>query len=40
VVPGYTDLIAGGRFDVDDVLMPIYEEASEALGRTFEYPEK
>ena len=38
VLPGYTDFIAGGRWDVDDVIRPIYEEASEALGRDFPYP--
>jgi len=38
VLPGYTDFIAGGRWDVDDVIRPIYEEASEALGREFPYP--
>ena len=35
-----TDLeeLSGGRIDVHDVLKPIYEEASRALGREFEYP--
>jgi ribonuclease Z len=32
-------LIEAGRWDVDDVVRPIYEEAGEALGREFEYPE-
>ncbi len=36
---GYTDFIVGGKWDVDDVLMPIYEEAGQALGRTFAYPD-
>jgi len=35
---GYSPEIEGGRLDVDDVIRPIYEEASEALGREFEYP--
>ena len=34
----YSDFIAGGKWDVDDVLEPIYEEASEAVGREFPYP--
>ena len=37
---GYTDFIANGKWNVDDVLRPIYQEASEALGREFPYPEK
>ena len=32
--------IEAGRLDVNDVIRPIYEEASEALGRKFEYPSK
>ena len=36
---GYSPEIAGGRLDVDDVVRPIYKEASEALGREFAYPE-
>jgi ribonuclease Z len=36
---GYSPEIWAGRLDVDDVIKPIYEEASEALGRKFEYPE-
>jgi len=36
---GYTDFIVNGKWDVDDVLMPIYEEAGQALGRTFAYPD-
>ena len=35
---GYTDFIAKGKWNVDDVLRPIYEEASKALGREFPYP--
>jgi ribonuclease Z len=35
----YSDFISGGRWpDVDEVLRSIYEEASAALGREFEYP--
>ena len=37
---GYSPEIWAGRLDVDDVIMPIYEEASEALGREFEYPKE
>ena len=37
---GYSDFIAAGKWNVDDVLRPIYEEASEILGREFEYPEQ
>jgi ribonuclease Z len=36
----YSDFIASGVWDVDDVLRPIYEEASQVLGREFKYPEK
>ena len=36
----FSDFIAGGVWDVDDVLRPIYEDASEALGQDFPYPEK
>jgi ribonuclease Z len=36
----YSPEIEAGRLDVDDVIRPIYEEASEALGRKFEYPSK
>jgi hypothetical protein len=36
----FTDFIASGKWDVDDVLRPIYEEASRVMGRQFEYPEK
>ena len=38
---GYSDFIKGGRWgEVDEPLRGIYKEASEALGRTFEYPRK
>ena len=35
---GYSAEIEAGRWNVDDVVRPIYEEAGEALGRKFEYP--
>mgnify|MGYP000144459310 CR=1 FL=1 len=34
----YSSFIAEGVWDVDDVLRPIYQEASEILGREFPYP--
>jgi len=34
----YSDFIAGGKWNVDDVLRPIYKEAGEVLGREFKYP--
>jgi len=34
----FSDFIGSGKWDVDDVLRPIYAEASEALGREFPYP--
>ena len=37
---GYSDFIADGKWDVDDVLRPIYEEASLIIGREFPYPER
>ncbi len=37
---GYSDFIAGGKMNMDDVLRPIYQEASQAVGREFPYPEK
>ncbi len=37
---GYSDFIQNGKWDVDDVLRPIYEEASRVLGREFPYPER
>ena len=37
----YSDFIIGGRWgEVDEVLRGVYEEASEALGREFPYPER
>ncbi|CUH47040.1 guanitoxin biosynthesis MBL fold metallo-hydrolase GntH [Ruegeria atlantica] len=35
----FSEFIAGGVWNVDDVLRPIYEDASEALGQDFPYPE-
>jgi len=35
---GYSPEIEAGRLDVSDVINPIYDEASKALGRKFEYP--
>jgi hypothetical protein len=35
---GYSPEIEGGRLDMSDVLEPIYQEASDAVGRKFEYP--
>jgi ribonuclease Z len=35
---GYSPVIEAGRWDVDDVIRPIYKEAGEALGREFPYP--
>jgi hypothetical protein len=36
---GYSDFIKEGRWgEVDEVLRGVYEEASEKLGRKFEYP--
>jgi hypothetical protein len=37
---GYSPEIEGGKLDMSDVLKPIYKEASEAVGREFEYPTK
>ena len=34
----YSDYIANGTWDVDDVLRPLSEEAGEVLGREFTYP--
>ena len=34
----FSDFTKSGFWDVDDVLRPIYEEASEAVGREFPYP--
>ncbi|MHA3980626.1 guanitoxin biosynthesis MBL fold metallo-hydrolase GntH [Halovulum sp. GXIMD14794] len=35
---GFSEFTQGGFDDVDDVLRPIFEEASEVLGREFPYP--
>ena len=35
----FSDFIASGKWNVDDVLRPIYEEAGKAQGREFPYPE-
>jgi hypothetical protein len=36
---GYSDFIKNGRWgEVGGVLRKVYEEASETLGRKFEYP--
>ena len=36
----FSDFTKSGFWDVDDVLKPIYEEASEVVGKEFPYPEK
>jgi ribonuclease Z len=36
---GFSDFTKSGYWNVDDVLRPIFEEASKALGREFPYPE-
>jgi ribonuclease Z len=36
----YSPEIEAGRLDMDDVIKPIYEEASKAMGREFKYPTK
>jgi len=35
---GFSDFTKKGFWDVDDVLRPIYEKASEQLGSEFPYP--
>ena len=35
----YSDFIKSGYWDVDDVLRPIYEDASEVTGRDLPYPD-
>jgi ribonuclease Z len=35
---GYSDFVIDGKWNVDDVLRPIYEEASQIVGREFVYP--
>ena len=38
---GYSDFIKGGRWgEVDEALRGVYKEASDKLGRKFEYPSK
>jgi len=38
---GYSDFIKDGRWsEVDEALRGVYDEASKALGRKFEYPSK
>lgn len=38
---GYSGFVAGGRWgEVDEALRGVYQEASDALGREFPYPEK
>ena len=38
---GYSDFIKGGRWgEVDEALRGVYKEASDKLGREFEYPSK
>jgi len=37
---GFSDFTNSGFWNVDDVLRPIYEEASDVVGREFPYPEK
>jgi len=37
---GYSPEIEGGRLDMREVLEPIFEQAGEALGREFEYPDE
>ena len=37
---GYSEFITNGKWNVDDVLRPIYEETSRILGRQFPYPER
>ena len=34
----YSDFTKSGYLDVDDVLRPIFKEASEKVGREFPYP--
>jgi ribonuclease Z len=36
----YSDFIAGGKWEeVHEVLRPIYQQATEGVGREFPYPE-
>ena len=34
----FSEFTKDGFWDVDDVLRPIYEEASQVMGREFPYP--
>ena len=36
---GYSDFISGGKLDYRDVIEPIYDEASKAVGRELKYPD-
>ena len=36
---GYSDLIENAKLDYRDVIEPIYQEASQAVGREIPYPE-
>ena len=36
----FSDFAKSGYLDVDDVLRPIYEEASKAVGRELAYPQQ
>jgi ribonuclease Z len=36
---GFSDFINNGKWNVDDVLQPIYDEAGQALGKEFAYPD-
>ena len=35
---GYTDFVVGGKLDYRDVIEPIYQEASQVIGRELKYP--
>jgi hypothetical protein len=35
----YSPEIEAGRYNMDEVIRPIWDEASEALGREFVFPE-
>ena len=37
---GFSDFTKAGFWNVDDVLRPIYEEAEQAVGREFPYPDE
>jgi ribonuclease Z len=37
---GYSPEIEAGRLDMSEVLKPIYQKASDSVGRKFEYPKK